>query len=249
MLTSVACVWVLLGTQSMASQRTAIVAQNFVAMCVGLGIAFSSDWRLSLVVLGVGPVLVLAGDLQMRAFTGQTQKVQKSLEKAGHVVEESVHGIRTVASFDLAEEMCQRCVTLCMLPGRVLLTCVWCVCCYGCVAVCVAMAVWRVWLCGVCVCVQLPRATRRASEARNQGRSHLWLRVRVFAVCHVWRVRGHCMNVSACHHPWACLTHGIACITDTASRTHNVVLQCCVTFVLMPSCDRDLQVLCRWSVD
>jgi len=92
----------------MASQRTAIVAQNFVAMCVGLGIAFSSDWRLSLVVLGVGPVLVLAGDLQMRAFTGQTQKVQKSLEKAGHVVEESVHGIRTVASFDLAEEMCQR---------------------------------------------------------------------------------------------------------------------------------------------
>ena len=140
MLTSVACVWVLLGTQSMASQRTAIVAQNFVAMCVGLGIAFSSDWRLSLVVLGVGPVLVLAGDLQMRAFTGQTQKVQKSLEKAGHVVEESVHGIRTVASFDLAEEMCQRCATLCMLPGRVLLTYVACVCCYGRVAVCAATA-------------------------------------------------------------------------------------------------------------
>ena len=150
MLTSVACVWVLLGTQSMASQRTAIVAQNFVAMCVGLGIAFSSDWRLSLVVLGVGPVLVLAGDLQMRAFTGQTQKVQKSLEKAGHVVEESVHGIRTVASFDLAEEMCQRCVTLCMLPGRVLLTYV---------AVCVAMAVW------LCVCSYRERLV----EPQRQG--------------------------------------------------------------------------------
>ena len=94
--------------QSMASERGALAAQNIVTAVAGLTIAFSNDWRLSLVVLACAPVIAVAGKLQMQVFTGQSAGVAKSLEKAGHVVEESVHGIRTVAAFNLSQEMGDR---------------------------------------------------------------------------------------------------------------------------------------------
>lgn len=92
----------------MASQRSAITAQNVVTMIVGLLIAFVSDWRLTLVVLACGPVIALSGHMQMKMFIGQNSNAQASLEAAGHVVEESIHGIRTVAAFNLGSEMAGR---------------------------------------------------------------------------------------------------------------------------------------------
>lgn len=67
--------------QAMASERSAIAAQNLVTAVVGLSIAFSADWRLSLVVLACAPVIAVAGSLQMKMFTGQTASAQKSLER------------------------------------------------------------------------------------------------------------------------------------------------------------------------
>lgn len=65
----------------MASTRMAVLAQNIVTSAVGLAIAFSADWRLSLVVLACAPVIALSGQLQMSVFTGQSASAAKSLEK------------------------------------------------------------------------------------------------------------------------------------------------------------------------
>ena len=102
----------------MASQRSAVTAQNVVTMVVGLLIAFLADWRLTLVVLACGPVIAFSGHLQMKMFIGQNSNAQASLEEAGHVVEETVHGIRTVAAFNLGEEMALRYRNRLVLPQK-----------------------------------------------------------------------------------------------------------------------------------
>lgn len=91
----------------MATERTALTIQNLVTVATGLVLAFKADWRLTLVVLACGPVIVFASALQMKVFTGQTASAMKSLEGAGHVVQESVHGVRTVAAFNLNSRLTQ----------------------------------------------------------------------------------------------------------------------------------------------
>lgn len=93
--------------QAMATERTALTIQNLVTVATGLVLAFKADWRLTLVVLACGPVIVFASALQMKVFTGQTASAMKSLEGAGHVVQESVHGVRTVAAFNLNSRLTQ----------------------------------------------------------------------------------------------------------------------------------------------
>lgn len=67
--------------------RLGTLMESFVGMFLGLLISFIYNWVLSLVILGVVPVVVIAGSLEARALTGQVGDTKRDLESAGKVRE------------------------------------------------------------------------------------------------------------------------------------------------------------------
>ncbi len=59
--------------------------ESFVGMFLGLLISFIYNWVLSLVILGVVPIVIIAGSLEARALTGQAGDNKRDLESAGKV--------------------------------------------------------------------------------------------------------------------------------------------------------------------
>jgi len=91
--------------RGLAGDRFALLVQNGITMIAGLAIALEADVRLTLVVLAATPIIAGAGAIQMVVFTGAERSGEKALESAGHVVAESVAGIRTVQSFGLEDRL------------------------------------------------------------------------------------------------------------------------------------------------
>jgi ATP-binding cassette, subfamily B (MDR/TAP), member 1 len=60
--------------------RIGTLIRNNVALVSALIIAFQACWQLALVVVGIFPLLVLAGWLQMRMTSGLNKKGKDSLE-------------------------------------------------------------------------------------------------------------------------------------------------------------------------
>ena len=54
-------------------------------MLLAIVIAFAYTWVLSLVILGVVPVVLVAGALEVKALSGHTVQNKKALESAGKV--------------------------------------------------------------------------------------------------------------------------------------------------------------------
>ncbi len=59
--------------------------ETAVTMTLALVIAFVYSWVLTLLILGVVPLLLIAGALKVKAVTGHATKNKKTLEKAGKV--------------------------------------------------------------------------------------------------------------------------------------------------------------------
>ncbi|KAL1916609.1 uncharacterized protein VTP21DRAFT_5800 [Calcarisporiella thermophila] len=77
--------------------------QTIVTIAMGLGIAFSSSWKLTLVLVATVPVLALAGVFEMKALEGFSGKTKKGYEKSGQVAGEAIREIRTVASLGIED--------------------------------------------------------------------------------------------------------------------------------------------------
>ena len=56
-----------------------------VGLVLALIIALVYSWLLTIVLLGLVPILMFAGFLQLKALTGHATKTKKALEKAGKV--------------------------------------------------------------------------------------------------------------------------------------------------------------------
>ena len=54
-------------------------------MVLALLVALIFSWLLTFVLLGLAPILVVAGFLQLKALTGHATQNKKALEKAGKV--------------------------------------------------------------------------------------------------------------------------------------------------------------------
>ena len=54
-------------------------------MIFAIVIAFAYTWVLSLVILGVVPIVLIAGGLEVKALSGHTLRNKKALETAGKV--------------------------------------------------------------------------------------------------------------------------------------------------------------------
>lgn len=56
-----------------------------IGMVAAIVIAFAYTWLLSLVILGMVPVVLIAGALEVKALSGHTLRNKKALETAGKV--------------------------------------------------------------------------------------------------------------------------------------------------------------------
>ena len=65
--------------------RLGTVIETMIGMIFAIVIAFAYTWVLSLVILGMVPIVLVAGALEVKALTGHTIRNKKALETAGKV--------------------------------------------------------------------------------------------------------------------------------------------------------------------
>jgi len=83
---------------SLASSFIGIVIQGFAGFIVGMIVAFCYSWQITLVALGLSPLIVASQSYQAKTMTG-FQKEDESYKTSAAIIMESVTNIRTVASF------------------------------------------------------------------------------------------------------------------------------------------------------
>lgn len=101
--------------------KTAITITFFVQFIGGMAVAFSYSWKLSLVMLGILPgMLLVIAAMSFFAKRFITQENEASAE-AGSVAEEVVNGIRTVIAFNGQSKEAERWVIPCLDGSRSLI--------------------------------------------------------------------------------------------------------------------------------
>jgi ATP-binding cassette subfamily B (MDR/TAP) protein 1 len=73
--------------------------QNLVTLLTALIIGFIYEWRTSLVTLGLIPLMILAGAVQMQQSTGFSGKTDAIYKDSSSLIMEAMLNIRTVSSF------------------------------------------------------------------------------------------------------------------------------------------------------
>lgn len=86
--------------------RVGTLVETFLALVLSVAIAFAYSWLLTLVILGVVPILIIAGSCQLQVFTRHASKTKKNLEMAGKLAVDSINNIRTVASLTIEDKFC-----------------------------------------------------------------------------------------------------------------------------------------------
>ncbi|KAF9585320.1 Multidrug resistance protein 1 [Lunasporangiospora selenospora] len=86
----------------LVSQLLKTLCSTIAIIIIGLVFAFIANWRLTLIILALIPLLGLAQYYEVAALTGFGRKTQKAYEESGRVAGEAIANIRTVAA--LAKE-------------------------------------------------------------------------------------------------------------------------------------------------
>lgn len=76
-----------------------ITIQNIVTLIASLLIGFLYEWRTALVTVGLIPIMVLAGVMQMHQSTGFSSETDKAYKDSAILITEAMNNIRTVISF------------------------------------------------------------------------------------------------------------------------------------------------------
>ncbi|PIN19671.1 Multidrug/pheromone exporter, ABC superfamily [Handroanthus impetiginosus] len=87
------------------AERISVILQNMTSLLTSFMVAFIVEWRVSLLILGTFPLLVLANfaqQLSLKGFAGDTAKAHA---KTSMIAGEGVSNIRTVAAFNAQEKV------------------------------------------------------------------------------------------------------------------------------------------------
>jgi ATP-binding cassette subfamily B (MDR/TAP) protein 1 len=84
---------------SMTTTVVQIMIQNVSTLITGIIIAFVFEWRTSLVALGLLPLMIIAGVIQMSFNTGFSDKTDAAYKDSSSLIMEAMINIRTVSSF------------------------------------------------------------------------------------------------------------------------------------------------------
>ncbi|OEL38177.1 ABC transporter B family member 11 [Dichanthelium oligosanthes] len=88
-----------LNVRRLVGDNLALLVQSIATLTCGIVIAMVADWKLSLVILFVIPLVGLQGYAQVKFLQGFSQDAKTMYEEASQVAAEAVGSIRTVASF------------------------------------------------------------------------------------------------------------------------------------------------------
>jgi ATP-binding cassette, subfamily B (MDR/TAP), member 1 len=85
--------------KNITGQNLGRMVQNVVTICAAFFIAFYfGSWRMSLILIGILPLLVLGSFLQMRELRKNTDKSQEAVARSGAIAVQAIGGIRYVPS-------------------------------------------------------------------------------------------------------------------------------------------------------
>lgn len=73
--------------------------QNLSTLIAGVIIAFVFEWRTALVSLGLLPLMIISGAIQMAFSTGFSDKTDAAYKDSSNLIMEAMINIRTVSSF------------------------------------------------------------------------------------------------------------------------------------------------------
>ena len=107
--------------QGLTGQVLAATIQALAAVVTGLTIAFIACWQLSLVILGVIPIMGAAGYFQLQMLTGYGKKSKKAYDSASKTACESVTHIRTVLTLSQESKRLSDYVNECKTPHQLTL--------------------------------------------------------------------------------------------------------------------------------
>ncbi|KAK1266967.1 ABC transporter B family member 19 [Acorus gramineus] len=91
--------------KSAIAERISVILQNMTSLLTSFIVAFIVEWRVSLLILGTFPLLVLANfaqQLSLKGFAGDTAKAHA---KTSMIAGEGVSNIRTVAAFNAQDKI------------------------------------------------------------------------------------------------------------------------------------------------
>ncbi|CAO1945643.1 unnamed protein product [Urochloa humidicola] len=88
-----------LNIRRLVGDNLAILVQCIVTLVAGFSIAFASDWKLTLIVICVIPIVGSQNYIQVKFLKGFGEDAKVMYEDASQVVTEAIGSIRTVASF------------------------------------------------------------------------------------------------------------------------------------------------------
>ncbi|KAG0084917.1 Multidrug resistance protein 1 [Podila epicladia] len=92
----------------LVSQIMKLAFQTIVTVGLGLGFAFAKSWSLTLVILGLIPLLAASQYFAIGTMTGFSAKTKKAYEQSGRVANEAIANIRTVVALAKESDFEQR---------------------------------------------------------------------------------------------------------------------------------------------
>lgn len=84
---------------TMTTTTISVMIQNISTLISGIIIAFVYEWRTALVALGLLPLIVISGLIQMAFNTGFSDKTDAAYKDSSNLIMEAMINIRTVSSF------------------------------------------------------------------------------------------------------------------------------------------------------
>ena len=85
----------------------AVTLQSLTTLIAGALIALLFEWRTALVAIGLLPLMILSGIIQMAFTEGFSDKTDKVFKESSNMITESMNAIRTVTSFG-SEDIIER---------------------------------------------------------------------------------------------------------------------------------------------
>lgn len=102
--------------RSMVGDALSLAVQNISTIVAGVLIAFSANWKLAFLILGLLPLLGLQGWVQVKFMQGFSGDSKVMYEEASQVANDAVGSIRTVASFSAEEKVMNLYNEKCSVP-------------------------------------------------------------------------------------------------------------------------------------
>ncbi|KAF1748491.1 hypothetical protein GCK72_024958 [Caenorhabditis remanei] len=88
--------------------KLGVLIRGMVMFVTGIIVSMFYEWRLALMMLGIGPLCCVCMSLMSRSMSSFTSKELAGVGKAGSIAEESLMGVRTVQAFNGQEEMVEK---------------------------------------------------------------------------------------------------------------------------------------------